>query len=132
MTRLHLFVQWCGSPGMEVYNIPEHGHADAYLVNSFKHNLLLFSKIDNSRTYCTEGKLLQCIYWPVEDGILIVFSFVLQIHDTESNAVLTSPQMEQFVYNNGTSEFAVQQGLYHLTANNFGYISTGNFSWLMY
>ncbi|KAK1390335.1 YTH domain-containing protein [Heracleum sosnowskyi] len=65
---------------MEVYNIPQHGHADAYHING-----------------------------------------------AESNPVLRSPMLEQFegMYNNGASEFAVQQGLYNPSANNLGYISTG-------
>ncbi|XP_074383067.1 uncharacterized protein LOC141724727 isoform X2 [Apium graveolens] len=56
-----------------------------------------------------------------------LLSFFTWIGSAESNPVLTSPLLDQFegMYNSGASEFAVQQGFYHPSANNFGYISTG-------
>lgn len=50
-----------------------------------------------------------------------------QIQGAESNLHFTSPLPEQIeaMYNEGASEFVVDQGLYYPTATNYGYYCTG-------
>ncbi|KAL0388933.1 UNVERIFIED_CONTAM: YTH domain-containing protein ECT2 [Sesamum radiatum] len=74
-----MFIGWVASPGTEVYNVPDQGLADMYL-----------------------------------------------IQDTVSNPQFTS-QFGQFgaMYNEGTPDYFLDQGLYYPTATSYGYICTG-------
>ncbi|KAL0388930.1 UNVERIFIED_CONTAM: YTH domain-containing protein ECT3 [Sesamum radiatum] len=73
-----MFIGWVASPGTEVYNVPDQGLADMYL-----------------------------------------------IQDTVSNPQFTS-QFGQFgaMYNEGTPDYFLDQGLYYPTATSYGYICT--------
>ncbi|XP_023765730.1 YTH domain-containing protein ECT4 isoform X1 [Lactuca sativa] len=67
---------------MDVYNVPEHGNADAYLIQG---------------TTDPNSQLTNCVLEPLEAAM----------------------------YNEGTPEFVVDQGMYYPSATNYGYICTG-------
>lgn len=61
----------------------------------------------------------------------LMFLFSSQIQGTtDPNSQLTNcvlEPLEAAMYNEGTPEFVVDQGMYYPSATNYGYICTGNF-----
>ncbi|KAL0308074.1 UNVERIFIED_CONTAM: YTH domain-containing protein ECT2 [Sesamum angustifolium] len=92
-----MFIGWVASPGTEVYNVPDQGLADMYLIG--------------------------LVVWQVFCAVFFVY-FCIQ--DTVSNPQFTA-QFGQFgaMYNEGTPDYFLDQGLYYPTATSYGYICTG-------